>query len=125
MTRARERLRARARIGGRTFLARVKSIFLGGVTMLVGAYRSVQETDLKRILAYSTVSALGLMTMLLGVGTRQAIAAAQRVGAHLIALASLRELADERAVTGAGGLYRLKSAGADGLAEIVIDAAGC
>ena len=48
----------------------------GGVTMLVGAYRSVQETDLKRILAYSTVSALGLMTMLLGVGTRQAIAAA-------------------------------------------------
>src|SRR5688500_2315938 len=58
-------------------------------------------------------------------GLRQAIAAAQRVGAHLVALASLREQADERAVTGAGGLYRLKSAGADGLAEIVIDAAGC
>jgi len=52
-------------------------------------------------------------------GLRQAIDAAQRVGAHLIALASMREPADERAVTGAGGLYRLKSAGADGLAEIV------
>jgi multicomponent Na+:H+ antiporter subunit A len=49
---------------------------IGGVTMLVGAYRSVQETDLKRILAYSTVSALGLLTMLLGVGTPTAIAAA-------------------------------------------------
>jgi multicomponent Na+:H+ antiporter subunit A len=49
---------------------------VGAVTMLVGAYRSVQETDLKRILAYSTVSALGLMTMLLGVGTQQAIAGA-------------------------------------------------
>jgi multicomponent Na+:H+ antiporter subunit A len=49
---------------------------VGGVTMIVGAYRSVQETDLKRILAYSTVGALGLLTMLLGVGTRQAITAA-------------------------------------------------
>lgn len=49
---------------------------VGVVTMVVGAYRSVQETDLKRILAYSTVSALGVLTMLLGVGTREAIAAA-------------------------------------------------
>jgi multicomponent Na+:H+ antiporter subunit A len=49
---------------------------VGAVTMVVGAYRSVQETDLKRILAYSTVSALGVLTMLLGVGTREAIAAA-------------------------------------------------
>jgi multicomponent Na+:H+ antiporter subunit A len=44
--------------------------------MVVGAYRAVQETDLKRILAYSTVSALGVLTMLLGVGTRETIAAA-------------------------------------------------
>ena len=36
----------------------------------------MQETDLKRILAYSTVSALGVLTMLLGVGTREAIVAA-------------------------------------------------
>ena len=49
---------------------------VGAATMLVGAYRAVQETDLKRILAYSTVSALGVLTMLLGVGTREAIAAA-------------------------------------------------
>ena len=49
---------------------------VGAATMLVGAYRSVQETDLKRILAYSTVSALGLLTMLIGVGTGEAIAAA-------------------------------------------------
>jgi multicomponent Na+:H+ antiporter subunit A len=49
---------------------------VGAVTMLVAAYRSVQETDLKRILAYSTVSALGVLTMLLGVGTPEAIGAA-------------------------------------------------
>ena len=48
----------------------------GAVTMVVGAYRAVQETDLKRILAYSTLSALGVLTMLLGVGTRDAIIAA-------------------------------------------------
>jgi DNA-binding NarL/FixJ family response regulator len=56
-------------------------------------------------------------------GLSQAIDAAQRVGAHVIALASMRELDDEHAVTVAGGLYRLKSAGADGLAEIVQDLA--
>ena len=49
---------------------------VGAVTMVVGAYRAVQEVDLKRILAYSTVSALGVLTMLLGVGTPEAITAA-------------------------------------------------
>ena len=49
---------------------------VGVVTMVVGAYRSLQETDLKRILAYSTVSALGLLMMLLGIGSTEAIAAA-------------------------------------------------
>ena len=44
--------------------------------MVTGACRAVQETDLKRILAYSTVSALGVLVMLLGVGTREAIIAA-------------------------------------------------
>ena len=56
-------------------------------------------------------------------GLRKAIDAARQVDARLIALASMRDLADERAVTGAGGLYRLKSAGADGLADIVVDVA--
>ncbi len=49
---------------------------VGAVTMVVGAYRCVQETDLKRILAYSTLSALGVLMMLLGVGTPQAVVAA-------------------------------------------------
>jgi DNA-binding NarL/FixJ family response regulator len=50
---------------------------------------------------------------------RQAIDATHRTGARLIALASIREPIAERAVIEAGGLYRLKSAGADGLAEVV------
>jgi len=54
---------------------------------------------------------------------RRAIAAAQDIGTRLIALASIHEPADEQLVTQAGGLYRLKSAGPDGLAELVLDTA--
>jgi multicomponent Na+:H+ antiporter subunit A len=61
---------------GATTLWTTAVISVGAVTMLIGAYRCVQETDLKRILAYSTLSALGVLTMLLGVGTRGAVAAA-------------------------------------------------
>ena len=59
----------------------------GAATMMLGAYRAVQETDLKRILAYSTLSALGVLTMLLGVGTREAVAAAL---AYLVAHAGYK-----------------------------------
>lgn len=62
-------------VGGET-LWTVPVIAVGATTMAVGAWRSVAETDLKRILAYSTVSALGLMMMLLGVGTQAAVTAA-------------------------------------------------
>jgi multicomponent Na+:H+ antiporter subunit A len=48
----------------------------GTITMVVGAWLAVQQSDLKRILAYSTVSALGLLVMLLGLGTVDALAAA-------------------------------------------------
>lgn len=47
----------------------------GGFTMLLAAYIAWQQTDLKRILAYSTVSALGTLVMLLGLGTEHAIEA--------------------------------------------------
>ncbi|MFW5973061.1 MAG: putative monovalent cation/H+ antiporter subunit A, partial [Bacteroidota bacterium] len=47
----------------------------GAFTMVVTAWLSLGYTDLKRILAYSTVMALGLLTMLLGVGGEAAIVA--------------------------------------------------
>jgi len=52
---------------------------------------------------------------------RRALDTVRLTGTRLVALASIREPADEREVIDAGGLYRLKSAGADGLAEIVRD----
>ena len=62
-------------VGGTVIWVSVLSI-VGGITMLGGACRAVLETDLKRILAYSTISALGFLMLLLGVGTPQAVVAA-------------------------------------------------
>lgn len=49
---------------------------IGGLTMLVGAALALGQTDLKLILAYSTISVLGLLVLLLGLGTPLALQAA-------------------------------------------------
>ena len=46
----------------------------GAITMTIGAFLSWQNSDLKRILAYSTLSVLGTLTMLLGLGGSNEIA---------------------------------------------------
>ncbi|HEX4789496.1 MAG TPA: Na+/H+ antiporter subunit A [Actinospica sp.] len=43
---------------------------LGGATMLLGGIRALREHDLKRVLAFGTVSQLGLLTAVLGAGSR-------------------------------------------------------
>ncbi|MDX5422505.1 MAG: DUF4040 domain-containing protein [Hymenobacteraceae bacterium] len=50
-------------------------MMVGGVTALVGAVLALQHTDLKAILAYTTISALGLMVGMIGVGTAIALKA--------------------------------------------------
>src|SRR5690606_1643731 len=49
---------------------------VGLVTMLIGAWIALFKDDLKALLAFSTVSHLGLTTMLLGIGTPLAAVAA-------------------------------------------------
>lgn len=49
---------------------------VGLVTMLVGAYFALLKHDLKGLLAFSTVSHLGLICMLLGIGSQGAVIAA-------------------------------------------------
>jgi multicomponent Na+:H+ antiporter subunit A len=61
---------------GGTALWTVSITVAGALTMVAASYRAVQETDLKRILAYSTIAALGVLMVLLAVGTPQAAAAA-------------------------------------------------
>jgi len=48
---------------------------VGATTMVLGAVLAMRQTYLKRLLAYSTVSSLGLIVMALGVGTAAAIEA--------------------------------------------------
>ncbi len=48
----------------------------GVCTMLLGAFIAIFQHDLKGLLAYSTISHLGLITVLIGIGTPMAIVAA-------------------------------------------------
>ncbi|MCY0146298.1 putative monovalent cation/H+ antiporter subunit A [Hoeflea sp. G2-23] len=48
----------------------------GGTTLIVGSLLAIRQTDLKIMLAYTTVASLGLMVMLTGFGSEHAIAAA-------------------------------------------------
>lgn len=48
-------------------------MIVGGITMVYGALHSFIRTDLKSILAYSTISALGMLVFLIGMGTEAAL----------------------------------------------------
>lgn len=64
--------------------------FTGLATLLLGAYIAMFKHDLKGLLAYSTVSHLGLITLLFGMGTQlAAVAAVFHVINHAIFKASL------------------------------------
>lgn len=45
----------------------------GAITMTLGAFRMLQQDDLKRILAYATISALGIFFMIAGLGGNHAM----------------------------------------------------
>ncbi len=48
----------------------------GGTTLMVGTLLAIRQTDLKLMLAYTTVASLGLLVMLTGFGNEKAIEAA-------------------------------------------------
>jgi multicomponent K+:H+ antiporter subunit A len=48
---------------------------VGLATMMIGAYIAIFQHDLKGLLAYSTISHLGLITLLFGIDTRMAVVA--------------------------------------------------
>lgn len=62
----------------------------GMVTLIFGAYAAIFQTDLKGLLAYSTISHLGLITTLLGMSSPLAtVAAIFHIANHAIFKASL------------------------------------
>lgn len=48
----------------------------GGVTLIAGTLLAIRQTDLKLMLAYTTMASLGLMVMLTGFGSEHALGAA-------------------------------------------------
>lgn len=62
-------------------------VSVGLATSIMGAVFALQRTDLKALLAYSTVSHLGLLTLTIGIGTDAALIAAVT---HVIAHAAFK-----------------------------------
>ena len=63
---------------------------VGMITLLIGAFTALFRHDLKGLLAYSTISHLGLITALAGIGSPLAIVAAIfHIGNHAVFKASL------------------------------------
>lgn len=87
----------------------------GAVTMIVASAVAYTQTDLKRLLAYSTVSALGTLVLLLGIGTDLAAKAAMVFllvhslykGALFMVAGSIDHEAGTRDVRALGGLRRV------------------
>ncbi|MBD0863369.1 Na+/H+ antiporter subunit A [Gordonia sp. zg691] len=68
----------------------VAVIGLGSLTMVLGGWRSLRELDLKLILAFGTVSQLGFMAVLVGIGDANvAMAGLTMLVAHALFKASL------------------------------------
>jgi len=94
------------------WLAAVTSV--GAVTMLAGAWLAFRSRELKRLLAYSTVSALGVMTLLLGLDSQPAavaavvflLAHALYKGALFLVVGTVDHETGERDIRRLGGLGR-------------------
>ncbi|KAA0990930.1 NADH-quinone oxidoreductase subunit L [Dyadobacter aurulentus] len=54
-----------------TFEARLIILAIGTITMLTGSVKAINEWDIKKVLAYSTMSQLGLMVVAVGFGSWQ------------------------------------------------------
>jgi len=61
---------------GGTLVWEVVLCSFGGITLLVAGLSGLQQSDLKRILAATTLAVLGLLVLLLGIGTEKAVLAA-------------------------------------------------
>lgn len=87
----------------------------GAVTMLVSAWLALAHTDLKKILAYSTVMSLGTITMILGLGHEYAIKAtavyilghSMYKGALFMVAGSIDHEAGTRDIRYIGGLRKI------------------
>lgn len=118
-------------LGGTDFWQFVLVTF-GAATMLLGAYLAVQRTDLKQLLAFSTVSSLGTLVMLIGIGTEIALKAAMVFlvvhslykGALFLVAGTLDHETGTRDIRILGGLRKLMPLTAVGAGVAALSMAG-
>jgi multicomponent Na+:H+ antiporter subunit A len=105
---------------------------IGAATMLLGGYLALQQTDLKRLLAYSTVSALGMLTLLIGLGSPHALQAAVVLllahglykGALFLVAGALDHETGTRDIMQLGGLFPVMKLTAIGAGLAALSMAG-
>lgn len=87
---------------------------VGSITLIWGSLAALRQTDLKQVLAQSTIASLGLLVLLIGVGTEAAIAAAVVYfvahalykAALFLVVGTIDHETGTRDITGLGGLSR-------------------
>jgi len=89
-------------------------VIFGGITLLWGGFAALKQTDLKQMLAQTTLASLGLLVLLIGLGSEAAIAAAivyfvaqafYKAGLFLV-VGTIDHEAGTRDITALGGLMR-------------------
>jgi multicomponent Na+:H+ antiporter subunit A len=99
---------------GGTPLWSVIILTVGVVTMLLAAWMALGQTDLKRILAYSTVSVLGMLVFLIGLGSPLSVKASMVLlvahalykGSLFLSAGSIDHETGSRNVLQLGGLHK-------------------
>ena len=92
----------------------VPLVIVGGITALIGSFLAVTASDLKRILAFTTIMALGILTMFLGGQTTPALTAAMTFllvhslykSTLFLAVGSIDHQTGTRIIDDIGGLLR-------------------
>jgi multicomponent Na+:H+ antiporter subunit A len=87
----------------------------GALSIFIGAIAAIRQTELKKLLVFTTIGALGVMVMLLGIGTTKGVSAAvaflvahafYKAGLFMMAGATLH-MTHESDVRGISGLRRI------------------
>jgi multicomponent Na+:H+ antiporter subunit A len=107
-------------------------VVIGGITALWGAIQALGPCDLKRVLAYTTMMALGLLTMFLGGQTTPTLTAAATFllvhalykASLFLAVGSIDHETGTRELDQLGGLWRLMPLTALAVAAATMSMAG-
>ncbi|MGA6924184.1 MAG: proton-conducting transporter membrane subunit, partial [Desulfosarcina sp.] len=107
-------------------------VFIGGVTAFWGAVQSLNPCDLKRMLAYTTIMALGILTMFLGGNNAPSLTAAATFllvhalykAALFLAVGSIDHATGTRRRDQLGGLWRAMPVTAVAVAAATMSMAG-